>query len=212
MAQEFSEEDVRRSLNETTTNQVRIGETVREGDFYELIQASVIISSVMGMGGCRSLEEFVKMIDETDPQLLGVTLFCISEQLKRMNGVDDKKSKMKRHMEQSVVPPDVKEGGFVPDRPLNTYEHDIGELIVHHGIAPAKIQEIKAKIARGEIKVPTDELSDLKKMTHRDVSNMSKEDFNELLKKMDTYRKQCVNFKLDLSDFNPIGVDYKVKL
>lgn len=205
------EQDFKTYLAGTNLNDVDLGGEIGNGDYFELVQTSALIAKVCGMGGCRSLTEFVDMINNEDPALLNSMQVAISFMLRRMYG-DAKYDKKGRELpntermfgdlaEQTkasgnIVLPAQNRVGYAAE------QTDLMNIIKHHGVSASKLCEIKKKISQGEIQVSNREFGDL---TGQQLASMSKDKFEELLNNMNDHVKHSVNFKLDMSNFNPFG-------
>lgn len=72
-------------------------------DLTDLLERSDLIASMYGLGGHRSLTDFVNMIDEEDPVILYGLMSIAAKRIKRMyGGKDSEDQESKENMEQYV--------------------------------------------------------------------------------------------------------------
>jgi hypothetical protein len=196
MSVDSDEQDIKERLAKTTAGEVRLGDdVVVDGDYYDLVLRSCMIAQVFGMGQCRTISEFIQMIDDEDPLVIQTCMMAIVNINRRMWGDnDDKPGRPPSDRQNNVAgKPSTKPARRVPAGS----DSDLSEFILAHGKNRAEVIEWKKKVQEGKIKIPDTDFSHLTK------ENVMSDDFNlkAELKRMDEHRKRTKNFTLHIGDF-----------
>ena len=184
---EQDEQEFRDQLGKTNINDVDLGKEVGQGDHVSLVMQAMMIAGECGMGACRSLTEFIEMINNEDPVLIQTMIFCIGQKYRRMYGDGDSKNSPEgKSVKQGKITKGIPPSG---SRPTYKPEATVGDggmanFLVHHGVPKAKIQEFKRKIASGEIKLPN---VDFSQYTPEKLDTMTGAEINKAGQEMYAY-------------------------
>lgn len=123
------------------------GHTLRlyEYDPIEFYRCVDVLASEYGLGGCRSLSEFAKMIDEEDPELINGLLFCMQD---RNDPEAHKKEQWQNSSDRGGKGRTVrsKDGRLVN-------EADMSDFLANSGIPVKQIKEAKKRLAARKINI-----------------------------------------------------------
>lgn len=192
MSVESDENEFKQYLEEAGANNVEIGDIKGKTDYYEVVSRAAYLASEFGMGGCATFTEFLDMVKNEDPILVNALTVWISCKYRRMYGDDDTKGPPKR---QDMPTKASVEHKAYP----KGYSSDLFQFAKEHGYNSQEIQEIEEKVKSGQINGPSEEFN----ITPDQLQEMSSEEFNELLSKMNEYVGSVKNVKLDLHQWEP---------
>jgi hypothetical protein len=195
-------------LASKVVHQVQIGEEIFNVERYDLIQRSVAIAATMGMGGCKTLSEFVDMVDSEDPSLIESIMFAIGCMQRRMYA-DPKKDKSMfgdaAIAAQNAQPAATTGQQLHTSNAFVTVQPSMSQfdlMIAQHGYSKQSIDEARAKVMNGEIKLPYIDVDNVKNR----LATMSHEEFENLRTQLIEYSKKAPNFKLNYGKWNPNSV------
>jgi len=159
-------------------------------DFYRQVD---IFASEYGLGGCRSLTEFAKMIDEEDPELINGLLFVMQERndpesYKREDWQSSTNNGSKARTVRS------KDGRLVN-------EADMTDFLANSGIPVKQIKEAKKRLA--ERKINTEEQQEREDWIYSNITseNLRDPNFNmkEAQAKLSAYFDNTEKFNISAS-------------
>lgn len=171
-------------------------------DLKELFEVADFFAERYGLGGCRSLEEFVQMVNETDPVVLNmlrsVAIDKNQRELDEINSKTPKRGTMPKTDVKDVKPPQPKQTSRIRTSTVRVKG-------ANSGISRANMKRFLISFG-----APTDELDkactrlDGRKMELRDygwidsyaLKTMSKEEFREALKNISSDIKASENFEV----------------
>ena len=194
-AYHFSKNDHRRELKNTTANEVDIGgAVVLEGDIVEVYEQMDAFLASYGMGGCRSLEEYRDMIEQTDPALLAGLLICMGDRKMREMGEDPDKGKPAYKPTSSEDKPS---GDFFHNKAYIGGECDMVDFLVKSGADWKDLQKFKDDLASGKTKM---EIKDFSKKFNTDTLLHDKDfKLQETIDEMLAYRDKSKNYKFSIN-------------
>lgn len=73
-------------------NRIDVNGTLYDADYLGLVRIAVLLAKEVGLGGCKSISEFVEMINQEDPILIDAFSFELS-MLNASRNADEKESK-----------------------------------------------------------------------------------------------------------------------
>jgi hypothetical protein len=167
------------------------------GNLYDLYQIADLFASQYGMGGCRTLEEYVNMINTSDPVIINMLKFSMAERLKQQNSVEPVKPKIydSPTLDQEIVQQEFK---FIPapspSVDLKANRHNLANFLGEWG---ANRKELKETLKELDQRKMT--LNDYSWLDRHTLSAMPPEKFKETLKMMSEDRVKSKNFKVSLN-------------
>lgn len=173
------------------------GESKEFGNLFELYQVADLFMSQYGMGGCRSIEEYVAMVNQTDPVALNMLRTAMLERLKQQNSVEPVQPR-------TYAPPE--EETTVEHRPVFTYIPPPSEVDLkanRHNMAMflrewgADTSTVKTTIAELDNRKMT--LTDYSWVDRHSLEAMPQGQFKELLKQIGEERVKSKNFVVSLN-------------
>lgn len=118
---------------------------IYEYDPLEFYRQVDIFASEYGLGGCRSLTEFAKMIDEEDPELINGLMFAMQER-------NDPEAYKKEQWESNAKSGGTRRSVRSKDGRL-VNEADMSEFLANSGIPVKEIKEAKKRLAARKINI-----------------------------------------------------------
>jgi len=185
-----------RQYDDTDFNEVEIGPGVyAETDMFSLLKTVHILAKTYGMGGCRSITEYINMIDEEEPAPISVLLAIITEEARVSSGFKPKKVDDKvKPIAASQYLSDTSKSKELTDR------DQFGAFLINHGIPIADVESAKAKFVSGEVSVPRDRFEDI---TTEAVMNPNF-DMKSALERLNKVKEQSLNFNIRPGNFGKI--------
>jgi hypothetical protein len=137
--------------------------TVAKSDYKELFRTADFFASIYGLGSHLSITSFVEMINDEDPLIVSGMYCAAIERLKKMYGVDKNKD---TSMDDAIN----KNVGFkMNGSPSKIHRFDnntptdnqatLVQFLREWGATKQQIEEAKAKITSGQIKISSDDYS-----------------------------------------------------
>ena len=184
------EKDFYESIKGTSEFEVPFSDsTVKKGDPGFIYYISDVIASEYGLGGCKTLQEFVDMVDSTDPVLLDGLLAYMA----------------KRNQEQSQdgkhPPEEIDKEEYIDDSKTGMEESQnknntvVKEMLFRFGVSKDDLNSALEKIDKRKINTLKD-YTWLNKQNN--LENLSDVEFREVLKSMRKDKANSVNFKVSM--------------
>jgi len=181
-----------------------------QGDLKELFEVADFFAGRYGMGGCRSLEEFVEMINNTDPFIVNMfKAVAVDKNQRELDEMDTNKpkggidsNKPKDDARQSVPTKFGKTSPARPTAPIRTpikvgtgaggiNRANMKRFLLTMGASPDGIKE-----ACGRLDGRKMELRDYSHLDSRTLKTMSREEFKETLRNISKDIKSSENFEV----------------
>ena len=150
-----------------------------------------LFASRYGLGGCKSLEEFADMVNDTDPMFLNCLREIAIRNHNRMWAGDDDDDIPKKENEGDY-------GGFVVDseEPPVVENSRVGrkklrDFLVEMGADEGKVNKAVKDLEHRKIK-----FNDYSKLNKDSLADMSENEFKNYLKMMKEDRQKCINFEV----------------
>ena len=172
------------------------------GDYLDFVETVDLLASEYGLGGCRSLEEYAEMVDETDPLLISCLMKAMYERYERQYGTDDNVDKnidkinhgpSGQHSKPSAKKINRKSLMDASSDP-KANRNRMANFLKVMGANKNEVNEAIKKIESGDIKVPSNDYS----WINSKVLNDPEFDLQATLKQMAEDRKNSINFKVSL--------------
>ena len=166
--------------------------TVIQNDLIELYKVVDVLGNRYGMGGCKSIEEFVDMVDKTDPMILNCLLLAIKENVK--SETDAVSGKVEPSNIKNI--PQVKRTSVQHnEKPITLQDgrNKMVQFLSHWGADRKEVNKAIEDFDSRKIK-----LSDYSWLSGRKLESMSNAEFKSLLNKMGEESKLTKDFKLTL--------------
>ncbi len=174
------------------------GESKEFGNLYELYQVADLFMSQYGMGGCRSIEEYVAMVNQTDPVAVNMLRTAMLERLKQQNSAEPVQPRTYAPLEEETSPEYKPVFTYIPPPPskadLKANRHNMAMFLREWG---ADTGEIKATLSELDDRKMT--LTDYSWVDRHSLEAMPQEKFKELLKQMGEERIKSKNFVVSLN-------------
>jgi len=174
------------------------------GDLKELFEVADFFAERYGLGGCRSLEEFVRMVDETDPVVLNMLKsVAVDKNQREMDEIDSKKPS-----KSSPPSPPPKIGKSPPSRPVarsrtpavkvggedaSVNRANMKRFLLSFGAQPRKLEAACGRLAGRKM-----ELRDYSHIDSYILKNMSPEEFRKALRSISGDTKASENFEVSM--------------
>lgn len=171
-------------------------------EFYELID---YFAYRYGLGGCRSLEEFGKMINETDPAFLNLLFAASQNNIRKEAGEDDEIPHGKIQNLESVAKTELNKIKSKSKRLFGDAKQTaqnaqsvksvpkMKSFLKSWGVSNEEMKAAERKLSEGKI-----ELNDYSHIDKKTLLSMSPEEFRETLKSMSEDNKKSVNFNISM--------------
>jgi len=169
------------------------------GGLMQVIQKASFIASEVGLGGCRSITEFINMVDNEDPAVLDLFVFYLSKKKAQEAGVE--LEDINQEQESEVGVPTIRE--MIKAKNKRKYDDSkvLESLLLDNGITREQILKSKEEISSREIKIPQQRL--YSSVTSADL--MSEDfKFEEAMKQINEDMKNSKTFKISLASFKPM--------
>ena len=191
------------ALDSYFTNKVIASDgTESEGDFFEFAQIVDLFAAEYGLGGCRSLEEFADMMNETDPVLLS---FLGKSMIKRHKDMWGEESEERPEVRQTKFGPQAvnRTRKYKPGQACDTSDdpevnrRNLAVFLKEMGADRAKVNEAMKNIAAGKTSISS------KSFTWITPEMLKDPEFNlkETLAEMREARAGAVNFNVNYETF-----------
>lgn len=191
----MAEPDEDDPLNSYFTNKIIASDGQEfEGDFFEFCKNVDLFAAEYGIGGCRSLEEFADMIDNTNPILLSYLMKSIGNRHEEMygDGEDDDKAapsasgKASKYQGKKFSRKAAGTGNAKAER------NNLRNFLLEMGAPRQKLKDAIAEIESGKTK----DLSEQFSWITPKVLNDPDFSFKETLAEMSKNQKGSTNFKV----------------
>ena len=170
------------------------------GNLYELYEIVDIFASQYGMGGCRTLEEYASMINNTDPVILNMLKTAMAERLKRQNSAEPIPHKVRRSptlestKERPMVIPIKPQPVSIAEVDIKANQINMRRFLSEMGADKGALNIAVSELGDGKIK-----LRDYRWVDGDTLEAMPPKQFDELLKNMGDDIKNSKNFKVSLN-------------
>jgi len=192
-------------LDSYTSNKVKMPDgSELAGDAYEHAKIVDMLASEYGLGGCRNLTEFAKMVDEEDILLVHFLLKAIGERYEEMYGnkPSDRNRNISKHinrhapssMNKSSTKPYNSNEAIDCSEDAKTNRNRMSMFLREMGASKDKVREAVEKINNGEIKTSS---VDFSWITSEELRKPNF-DTRGVLKQMCEEQKKSFNFKVSL--------------
>lgn len=178
-------------LNESAILNFKDGTSVKP-DVSELYRTVDIFAFHYGIGGCKSLSEFVEMVNQEDPEVISALLASISLRNKHSYSTQD----LPEYKYENYTWTKGKSMDSKPD--FNPQKELLINFLIDFGIPKDKIEEAKKKIASGSIKISRNDYSWINNETIRDPNFPVK----EVMAQMRKDAENSINFKVSQKTLN----------
>jgi hypothetical protein len=160
--------------------------TKAQSSFDELFERADFLASIYGMGGCKSLTEYINMVDQEDPIMVAGLISAASKRIKEMYSTDGNKTTIK----SSNKCVGMKNGKA---EVVDGFDSMLG-FLSQMGATDEEVAELRKQKKEGKIK-PVD--TDYSWITSEEIS---KPDFpiKDVLRQIAKDREKCVN--VDVSE------------
>jgi len=192
--------DINDQYNSIFTNTVKFADGTKGiGEEYEFVQTVDLLAHEYGLGGCKSLQEYADMVDETDPSLIHHLMEAIEERYENMYGTgDDKGVERKSHgsrIKGGHTSPSIDKSKMVDvSKDAKTNRNNIRGFLRNMGASKKSLDEAVSKIERGEIKISEEDFS----WITPDVIKDPNFDLKGTMKKIREEKNKDINFKVSM--------------
>jgi hypothetical protein len=152
--------------------------------FYETVD---FFASRYSLGGCKSLEEFIDMINNTDPEVINLLLRASNVNEERKWGSNKNNTFDNKNRSKSKFNNPIRQERFV---------NGVGAMSDFLKSCGVNKEEINKGI--DEIDSRKIEFEDYSWVNSNNLKEMSEDEFKQLLSKISEENKKCVNFKITL--------------
>ena len=185
------EKDRINEINRSEAAFLNFGDVSISTDLYEHAKLVDFFASNYGLGGCKSLTEFWKMIDEEDPEKLDLLRIAINARVLAQSGdVDEEGYKRAKQIARPRV---AKKTNFSKEARVVSDENVMAEFLIHMGSDQKDVDEALVKCKKRKIN---------KQVDLRDINseNLCKEDFDlkDALNRVNEANKGAGNFQVSI--------------
>lgn len=199
-------ENIFSTFADTEANIVELPDGLKEkGDLKEFLEIVDFFASRYGLGGCRTIEEFVDMIDNTDPVLLKMLqAVAVKRHLDEWStDKNDFSSDKYQHTTTSGIPynkhniskpSESKIYDFKKPESKTAAQFNMKRFLYEWGVPKDKLDSAIGEINKGKI-----EFKDFSWVNSRELSNMSNEEFKKLKSDISKDLSKTKQFKVSLN-------------
>jgi len=186
-------------LNKTSFNDTQISDQVQaKTDRFNLLRESHVLAKAYGLGGCKSLSEYVEMINNEDPAIISALMAIITEEMRCEAGFKPREIK---YLDERTENNYLNDSGPVEkvDTRHKEYNETVASYLMYTGHT---LKELKEKMAT--IDVDKNYVGDFSDITAEALDDPNF-DMEGAFERFREFKKHSVNFDVTPEQFHSYG-------